>query len=58
MIVTKKNLNVLRTKQINVGLFDLNESYGLGKKITVLNRSFTVSDVILMRQMHWIVFLK
>ncbi|MGE7869285.1 hypothetical protein ACQKNO_24475 [Bacillus paramycoides] len=58
MIVTKKNEKILRTKQINVGLFDLNESYGLGKEISVLNRSFTVSDVILMRQMHWIVFLK
>lgn len=43
---------------MNVGLFDLNESYGLGKEIKVLNQSFTVSDVILMRQMHWIVFLK
>ncbi|MBU4642309.1 hypothetical protein [Bacillus toyonensis] len=58
MKVTKKIEKILRTKQINVGLFDLNESYGLGKKIKVLNRSFIVSDVILMRQMHWIVFLK
>uniref|UniRef100_UPI003F49716B hypothetical protein n=1 Tax=Bacillus multifaciens TaxID=3068506 RepID=UPI003F49716B len=55
---------ILQTKKINVGLFELSDSYGLGKKINVfcekLNSIYTLTvfNITLGQKAHWVVHLK
>lgn len=55
---------ILKSKSISVGLFELDERYKLGEKITVfcnkLNTlyTFTVFNITLVRKTHWVVHLK
>ncbi|QWH03970.1 hypothetical protein EXW52_27895 (plasmid) [Bacillus mycoides] len=64
MNVNSKANKILKSKSISVGLFELDERYSLGKKITVfcdkLNTlyTFTVFNITLVRKTHWVVHLK
>nr|WP_001292888.1 hypothetical protein [Bacillus sp. K2I17] len=62
--VNSKAKKILKSKSISVGLFDLDQRYGLGKKINVFCNSmnaiytFTVINITLVRKTHWVVHLK
>ncbi|MFS0882739.1 hypothetical protein [Metabacillus niabensis] len=57
----KKSSKVLKTKQLTVDLFNLNEKYNLGNKITIMLKNtlhvLTIVNITLSRN-HWIVYLK
>lgn len=62
--VNSKANKILKSKSISVGLFELDERYSLGEKITVfcdrLNTLYTfiVVNITLARKTHWVVHLK
>ncbi|MGA4465982.1 hypothetical protein ACPA2L_25590 [Bacillus bombysepticus] len=62
--VNSKAKKILKSKSISVGLFDLDQRYGLGEKINVFCNSmnaiytFTVINITLVRKTHWVVHLK